>query len=149
MLETIPMNDKSDAWRAEIEDLSNENSARILSIVLGVSVGEAADRILEHEPRVIGSRTGFTQAVTLARILETELHTASRISTYRTGISSGVQFTDSFLTINQWLEANPRRLAILRAKQHFVYVGFGMVLSTSSHLPKHSRVTHVIYLDEE
>ena len=141
------MSEDSDVWRREIENLAEENSARILGTVLGITAEEAADKFLEYEPRIMGSRTGFSQAVIMARILGTELHTASRISSYRVGISSHVQFTDKFPTVGQWVNSNTDRLAVLRTGSHFVYVGYGMVLQAGSALPIHTRVTHVIFLN--
>ena len=146
-VETIHMSDKSDQWQEEIEDLAEENSSKVLSMVLGITNGESADKLLEHEPKAMGGGSGFRQAVTLARILGTELHTTSLVQSYRTGISSHVQFTDKFPTVNQWLQKNPTRLAILRSGENFFYVGYGMVFSPK--LLGQYHVTHVIFLDGE
>ena len=146
-VETIHMSDKSDRWQEEIESLAEENSVKTLSMVLGITLGESADKFLEREPKAMGSATGFRQAVDMARILGTELHTASFIQSYRAGISSHVQFTDKFPTVNQWLGENPTRLAILRSGGNFFYVGYGMVFSPR--LIGQYHVTHIIYLDEE
>jgi len=149
--ETIPMSDKTDLWQKEIEDLATENSSTILAIVLGITREEAADKFLEIQDRyhIGGSLSGFRQAVTMARILGTILHTASKIQSHRVGSSSGVQFLDRFPTVLQWLEENDRALAILRAKNHFIYVGHGIVLSTDVVSFKQARITHVIFLNEE
>ena len=53
--EVIHMTDQSDLWQREIESLSKENSAAILSVVLGITRGEAADRLLEIEPKISSS----------------------------------------------------------------------------------------------
>jgi len=42
-------------------------------MVLGITRGEAADKFLEHGPKAMGAKTGFSQAVDMARILGTEL----------------------------------------------------------------------------
>ena len=139
---------EADKWKSEIESLSKENSARILSVVLGVTEGEAADRILEYAPEAMGARTGFSQAVTMARVLGTKLHTASKIQPHRTGIRSGVEFTDKFPKVHKWLERNPDRMAILRAGSSFYYVGYGVILAMAGMISTR-RVTHVIFLDEE
>ena len=141
------MSDQTDDWTEEIESLAKENSARILSVVLGVTVGEAADKILETA--AIGSASGFRQAVAMARVLGTELHTTSLIQSHRTGDQSGVQFTDKFPTIHQWLMENPEAFGILRAGNHFFYVGCGVILAKSSYTSVIHRVTHVILLGEE
>ena len=145
--ETIHMSDKSDQWQEEIVDLAKENSSKVLSMVLGITNGEAADRLLEVSKGNLESKFGFSPFLCIAMILETEVHTASLIQSYRTGISSYVQFADKFPTVNQWLVANPTRLAILRSGETFFYVGYGMVFSPK--LVGQYHVTHVIFLDGE
>ena len=146
--ESIHMTDKSDVWTKEIEDLSNENSAKILSTVLGITRGEAADKILEVGC-IAGAATGFRQIMAIGQILGYEVHTASKISSYRTGFSAHVQFTDKFPSVGKWLEKNPTRLAILRCGSRFVYVGYGLVLEVTASHTRQMQVTHVIFLDEE
>jgi hypothetical protein len=153
MIETIEMTEQSDQWTREIEDLSNENSAKILSVVLGITKGEAADKLIEvTAKRAKGfgpeSSSGFQQFLSMANVLNTEMYTTSLVSTYRTGISSGVQFTDKFPTVNQWLNANPSAFGILRAGNHYVYVGMGIILSTSVPPFGHVKVTHMILLGD-
>lgn len=144
--ETIHMSDKSDQWQEEIEDLADENAAVTLSMVLGITHGEAADKLLEIE-YVMGARSGFRQFITMGQVLGKEVHTASLVQSYRAGISSHVQFTDKFPTVNQWLDTNPTRIALLRCGNNFVYVGYGMVFSPKIYGFK--TVTQVIFLDEE
>ena len=147
MLEINLMN-KSDLWRKEIESLTDENSVRILSTVLGVSRGEAADKMLEVESVNVAA-TGFRQILAIGQILGHEVHTASKIQSHRTGIRSGVEFTDKFPKVNTWMERNPGRMAVLRAKCHFFYIGYGIVLDKTGREIGHLRVTHVVFLDEE
>jgi hypothetical protein len=150
MLESIPMTEQSDVWTKEIEDLSKENSAKVLSIVLGITKGEAADRLLQEDAALgkFPANSSFQQFLILGDVLGVTVKTASQVSTYRTGISSGVEFADKFPTINQWLEANPSAFGILRAGNHYVYVGMGIILSTSVPPFGHVRVTHVILLGD-
>ncbi len=143
------MSDQSDRWNEEIESLAKENSAAVLSVVLGITRGEAADRLLEQRPIPVGALPGFSQMIDMAKILGTELHTASRINPKRVDERSGVDFTDKFPTTIQWLAMNPDRLAILRAGANFIYVGSGIVLTTDRAMSSQKKVTHVIYLDEE
>ena len=148
MQELALMTDQTDQWRKEIEGLSNENSAKILSIVLGITRGEAADKILEVE-YVTGSATGFRQVLALGQILGHEVHTASKVSSHRTDTQSGVQFLDKFPSVGRWLEKHPDRLAILRCGSRFVYVGSGVVFEVTATSTRALKVTHVIFLDEE
>ncbi len=150
-IEQVQMSDQSDGWTREIEDLAKENSARVLSAVLGITRGEAADRILEKQPAHPWPlhSSGFNQMLIMAVILKRTVHTTSRVSSYRTGVLSGVQFTDKFPTVSRWLEDNPERLAILRSGSRFVYVGCGQVLLNTGPSVSYTRVTHVIFLDEE
>ena len=147
MLEIRPMNDESLVWQKEIEDLSKENGVQCLAFVLGISEGEAADKFLEH--KITPKDGGFGQVITIAKVLGTELHTASLRSTYRTGISSHIEFADSFPTILQWLIDN-KGPAILRTGNGFVYVELGIVIANwGVNMLLGTKVTHVIYLDGE
>lgn len=144
------MSDQSDIWIREIESLMEEKSARILSIVLGITRGEAADKLLElddHSSHIKNRPFSFIKFLAIGAVLDKQVHTASRIQSHRTGALSGVQFTDKFPTVNQWILRNPDKLAILRAGSHFIYVGCGIILDTDTRLPFHARVTHVIYLN--
>ena len=150
--EPIHMSDLSDRWTEEIESLAEENSVKVLSIILGITNGEAADKLLEHtsEPswkQATGS--GFRRFLAVGKVLSQVVHTTSKISSYRTGLSSHVQFADKFPTVGQWLEENPEELAILRVGSCFVYVGVGVVLNKSEVYPRHGQATHVIFLNEE
>ncbi len=138
-------------WKKEIEDLSNENSARILSVVLGITRGEAADRLLEVDTRPWfgGFPKHFQAFLAIGDVLGKEVQTASKVSSYRTGTQSGVQFLDKFPSVGRWLEKHPDRLAILRCGSKFVYVGSGQVFEVTALSTRALKVTHVIFLDEE
>ncbi|MEE8113042.1 MAG: hypothetical protein V3T23_01685 [Nitrososphaerales archaeon] len=140
-------NRDSETWQEEIEQVAQLNAARILAMVVGITPGEAADRMLESETRgSVYEANGFRQMLTLGRVLNTDVHTTSFVSSYRVGFSSHPQFTDRYPNLAQWLDVNPNKIAILRAGAQFIYVGFGMKVAGS--IPAGGRVTHCILLEE-
>jgi len=141
------MTDQSDLWKQEIEDLAESNGVKILSMVLGVTKGEAADMLLEDDAG-LGKfpDSGFQQFLAIGNVLGVKVETTSRIQPQRSGFRSGVQFEDKFPTVSQWLKDNPTAFGILRAGDHYIYIGIGIVLASSVHSMKHIRVTHMILL---
>jgi len=141
------MSRASESWQAEIEQVAQMNAAKILAMVVGITPGEAADRLLESETRgSVYEANGFRQMLTLGRALRADVHTTSFVSSYRVGFSSHPQFTDKYPNLAQWLDCNPERIAILRAGAQFIYVGYGM--KVAGVISAGAKVTHVIYLEE-
>ena len=56
-------------------------------------------------------------------------------------------FLATYPTVNQWLKKN-NRVALLRAGSQIIYVAFGQIVESLGFLPRHKKVTHVIYLSE-
>ena len=147
MNQEMMKNRASESWQAEIEQVASLNAAKILAMVVGISPGEAADRMLESETKgSVYEANGFRQMLTLGRVLGKDVHTTSFVSSYRVGFSSHPQFTDRYPNLAHWLDVNPNKIAILRSGAQFIYVGYGMKVAGSVGLG--ARVTHCILLEE-
>ena len=134
--------DKKD-WAEEIEEFSKFCGPACVAAALGISRGEAADRMLEQGVDA-DFRRGWTDINAVGKILDSPVE---KQNTDWVGGSGRVKFTDTFLTVNQWLVKNKDRIAVIRATDHFMYVAFGMILEGNGTNLKKGRVTHAVFLD--
>jgi ABC-type sugar transport system substrate-binding protein len=136
----------SEMWAREIEKYSYFCGPAVVAAVLSISRGEAADKLLEIGTGYNGG--GWTAMSSVAKVLGKKLESANLGTKHaRTGVASRVKFTDTFPTVNQWLQANPTRIAIIRASNHVMYVGFGHIFEANGVMIRKGRVTHVIFVD--
>lgn len=137
----------SETWAREIEKYSYFCGPAVVAAVLSISRGEAADKLLEIGT---GCKTGsgFTQISSVAKVLKRNLESTNLGSRHaRTGEYSRVKFTDTFPTVNQWLRENSTRIAVIRASNHVMYVGYGRIFEDNGVTIRKGRVTHAIFLD--
>ncbi len=135
-------------WVREIEEFSKFCAPAALAAVLGISRGEAADRLLEVGVIAGGDSRKWdgkwSSMVAVAKVLGRPLEKQSVNYVYGSG---RVKFTDRFLTVNQWLAENRESVAVIRASNHFLYVGFGQVLEDNGVKVRKGRVTHAVFLE--
>ena len=135
------MNKKS--WAQEIEEFSKFCGPACVAAALGISRGEAADRMLEIGVDADFQR-GWTDINAIGVILDSPVE---KQSVNWVAGSGRIKFTDRFLTVGQWLEKNKDRIAVIRASDHLMYVGFGMIIEDNGIGIKKGRVTHAVFLD--
>jgi len=136
----------TERWAHEIEDFSSHCGPSVVAAALGISRGEAADKLLEQGVEADHKR-GYTSIYAIGKILDRSVESTAINHIGAAGSHTHVKFTDRYPTVNQWLWEHKTSIAIIRAANHFMYVGFGLVLEDNGYEPRKGRVTHVVFLD--
>ncbi len=143
----IAENEQSREWNWEILRYSQEQAPRVVSSVLGITICEAADRLLEAGSDW-DAGNGFREIASVAKVLGRRVQSTNLGLGRRVGQSARVQITDRFPTVGRWLKDHPANIAVLRVSDKVIYVGYGSVFGIGDSFPvARSRVTHAIFLD--
>ena len=136
---------KSKQWAEEIQAFSKFCGPACVAAALGISRGEATDRMLEQGVGADHPK-GWTDIKAIGEILGAPVEKQSL--DWVAG-SERIRFTDRFPTVTQWLAEHKERVAVIRASNHLMYVGFGRVLESNGVRLRKGRVTHAVFLDTE
>ena len=131
---------------------ANRQAVDVLSKILGISEEEAKIKLEEkdkiphlHTPVANQGSVMAEIFIKISQILDSEIHSGV---VNRRGDPWKKEFSDRHLTVAEWIKANDMRVALLKTKNAFLYVGFGVIFNRVSTKNSVGEVHQFIYLDQ-
>lgn len=128
---------------------ANRQAVDALSKILGISEEEAKIKLEEkgrkHTPVANQGSIVAELFIKISQILDSEIHSGV---VNRRGDPWKKEFSDRHLTVAEWIKANDMRVALLKTKNAFLYVGFGVIFNRVSTKNSVGEVYQFIYLDQ-
>jgi hypothetical protein len=127
----------------KIKDYSKWAGPSVLAAVKGISPIKAAEILWDiQEPKI----RGLTNPYALGRALNKQVVSATLIRDDEASERGIVKFSDRFPSLNNWLEDNKDKVAVLKVGHAFAYVAFGVMIKQFGFEGMRGKVTHAIVL---
>jgi hypothetical protein len=130
----------------------NRQAVNVLSKILGISEEEAKIKLEEkdkiphlHTPVANQGSVTAEIFIKISQILDREIHSGVMNRRSEPWVK---EFSDRHMTVAGWIKANDMRIALLKTKNAFIYVGFGVIMNRVSTKNSLSEVYQFIYLDQ-
>tara|TARA_R100000687_G_C6348264_1_gene117580 strand:+ start:122 stop:607 length:486 start_codon:yes stop_codon:yes gene_type:complete len=128
---------------------ANRQAVDVLSKILGISEEEAKIKLeekgREHTPVANQGSVMAEIFIKISQILDREIHSGVVNRRSEPWVK---EFSDRHITVAGWMKANDMRIALLKTKNAFIYVGFGVIMSRVSTKNSLGEVYQFIYLDQ-
>ena len=131
---------------------ASRQAVDVLSKILGISEKEAEMKLEEkdkiphlHTP-VAATGSGMAEAfIKISQILDLEIQSGA---VNRRSRPWEMEFSDNYLTVAAWIKANSMRIALLKTRNAFIYVGFGVIMNRIPTRASLGAVHQIIFLDQ-